>query len=104
MKHASHVFFHLLQHAEKNKIGQNKIKCSIVSEKLIFENSPALHKGVLYSRRAVAVAIPVSVTMKAQVGTLSGSYVTFPKKNTRESLKLNTKEAEFQERVTQQCM
>lgn len=71
-----------------------------MSEKLIFENSPALHKGVLYSFRAVAVAIPVSVTMKAQVGTLPGSYVTFPKKNTRESLKLNTKEAEFQEKVT----
>lgn len=46
-------------------------------------NSPALHKGVLYFCRAVVVAIPVSVTMKAQVGTPTGSYVTFPKKNTR---------------------
>lgn len=45
-------------------------------------NSPALHKGVLYFCRAVVVAIPVSVTMKAQVGTPARSYVTFPKKNT----------------------
>lgn len=26
VKHASHVFFHLLQHGEKSKIGQNKTK------------------------------------------------------------------------------
>lgn len=60
-----------------------KTKHCIVSEKLIFESSPALQKGVLYSCRAVAVAIPVSVTMKAQVSTPAGSYGTFPKKNTR---------------------
>lgn len=66
----------------KKKIGQNKTKCCIVSDKLIFVNSPALHKGVLYSCRAVVVAIPVSVTIKAQIGTPAGSYVTFPN-NTR---------------------
>lgn len=100
VKHASHVFFHLLQHkGKKNQTRLVKTKRCIVSEKLIFENSPALHKGVLYSCRAVAVPIPVSVTMKAQVGTPAGSYVTLAKKNTRESLKFNTMEAEFQEKV-----
>lgn len=60
----------------KTIIGQNKTKLCIRSGKLICVNSPALQKGVLYSYRAVAVTIPDSVTMKAQVGTPAGSYAT----------------------------
>lgn len=106
MKHASHVFFHLLQHGEKSKIGQNKTKWCIIREKLTLENSPALQEGVLYSCRAIAVAIPVSMTMKVQVVTLSGSHIMLPflRKDTQESLEFNRRGAEFQEKDKQECM
>lgn len=106
VKHASHVFFHLLQHGEKSKIGQNKTKWCIIREKLTLENSPALQEGVLYSCRAIAVAIPVSMTMKVQVVTLSGSHIMLPflRKDTQESLEFNRRGAEFQEKDKQECM
>lgn len=91
---------------KKVKLVKTKQKWCIIFEKLTSENSPALQEGVLYSYRAIAVAIPVPMTMKAQVVTLSGSHVTLPflKKDTHESLEFNSKGAELQETDKQECM
>lgn len=88
------------------KVKLVKTKWCITFEKLTVENSPALQEGVLYSCRAAAVAIPTSVTMTAQVATLSGSHTTLPflRKDIQESLEFNTREAEFQEKDKQECM
>lgn len=85
-------------------------KVTLVKRKqcIIFENenSPPLQEGILYSCRAVAVAIPISVTMKAQVVTLSGSHIMLPflRKDIGESLELNRRGVEFQEKDKQKCM
>lgn len=90
---------------KKVKLVKTKQKWCIVFEKLTSENSPALQEGVLYSYRAIAVAILVPMTMKALV-TLSGSHVTLPflKKDTHESLEFNSRGAEFQETDKEECM
>lgn len=92
VKHASHVFFHLLQHREKSRISQNKTAPYLKSS---LENSPALQEVVLYS------CIFVYMTRKAEIVTLSGikSYnVTFSqKKDTWDSLEFNRRGAEVQE-------
>lgn len=74
VKHASHVFFHLLQYGEKSKIGQNRTKWCIF-EKLTSENSPVSQGGVFNSCSTAVVGIPVSMTVQAQVVILSGSHI-----------------------------
>lgn len=87
---------------EKKVILVKRKQCIIFEN----ENSPGLQEGVLYSCRAVAVAIPISMAMKAQVVTLSGSHIMLPflRKDIWESLEFNRRGAEFQEKDNQECM
>lgn len=55
---------------KESRNGHNRTKWCIAFEKLTCENSPALQEGIPCPCRAVAVAFPVSMTMKVQVVTV----------------------------------